>query len=403
MMLDAATLFAALVLVSGLLSALLFLSWLQNRAVTALAWWALAYALATVAIALLGARGRIPNFLSIDVANAIALIGFGVLWRGMRVFDRARGHWWIVVLGALLWLAACRAPGFYEAHATRMSVVTLMIAIYAFATAAELWFGGGRLPTRRVTALFLVAHGLFLIFVRIPYVILALDEPRPIGMPFEEPFYAFLIFESLVFTISGAFLLLSTAKEQLEMEHRRASLVDPLTGIANRRGFFAEAERALARAARDRRPTALLVFDLDHFKSVNDTFGHQTGDRLLQGFAAMLAAELRPGDRVGRIGGEEFAALLAETEFRDAEAVAERLRAAAARIRIPVAGKTLTLTTSIGLATASEVDDVAVLLAAADAALYRAKANGRDRVESAALPRGPQAEREGGRSLSAVA
>ena len=72
MMLDAVTLFAALVLVSGLLSALLFLSWLQNRAVTALAWWALAYALATVGIALLGARGRIPDFLSIDVANAIA-------------------------------------------------------------------------------------------------------------------------------------------------------------------------------------------------------------------------------------------------------------------------------------------------------------------------------------------
>ena len=79
--------------------------------------------------------------------------------------------------------------------------------------------------------------------------------------------------------------------------------------------------------AKSRRPTALLVFDLDHFKSVNDTFGHQTGDRLLQGFAAMLAAELRPGDRVMRIGGEEFAALLAETELRDAEGVAERLRA----------------------------------------------------------------------------
>ena len=72
-------------------------------------------------------------------------IGFGVLWRGMRVFDKARGHWWIVVLGALLWLAACRAAWFLrEAHATRMSVVTLMIAIYAFATAAELWFGGAR-------------------------------------------------------------------------------------------------------------------------------------------------------------------------------------------------------------------------------------------------------------------
>jgi diguanylate cyclase (GGDEF)-like protein len=391
MILDAATLLAALVLVSALLGGLLFLSWLQNRAVAALAWWSLAFLLGTAAIMLLAARNRIPDVFSIDLANALALVGFGLVWHGTRLFVGRRPRWTLAALGALAWLAVCQLPAIHGSYPLRLSIGSAMIGCYAVAIGAELWRSAeGRLPTRRVTAIFFIAHGLFLFFVRVPFGVLALRAAEPpTGIDLAEPFYALFIFETLVFTVSVAFLLLSTAKEQLELEHRRAALVDPLTGVANRRGFLAEAERVLARARHGDRPVALLVFDLDRFKSVNDSFGHQAGDSLLQAFAAMLASEIRPADRIGRIGGEEFAALLPETDLAAAADAAERLRRAATQIRIPVAGRWLTMTTSVGVAAASQGASLSALVAAADAALYRAKANGRDRVEcaAAALPR----------------
>lgn len=381
MTLHGPTLVSVLVLVSAILSSLLALSWMQNRSVSALGWWGLGFLFAAIGISLLGGRGRIPDFLSIDIANAASLLAYGFAWHGCRMFCGRPGNWAVVIGGAAFWVAACRWPAFYELAPLRVIVASMLLVSYSGACAAELWRGSKGLPTRRVTALIFAAHGVVLVG-RIPGAVYGMPRAKTLNDLFAEPLYPVMIFETLVFTISVAFLMLSASKEQLEEHHRRAALLDPLTGVANRRGFFADAARVVRRDRRARRPTALVLLDLDHFKTVNDTWGHQAGDRVLRSFCETITSVLREEDVLGRIGGEEFAIVLPDTNREAAAAVAERIRAAVAEIAVPSSDKAITVTASMGVA-ADNVASIEDLFAAADAALYRAKESGRDRIEFA--------------------
>lgn len=188
-----------------------------------------------------------------------------------------------------------------------------------------------------------------------------------------------------------------THLKRIEEELRRLATVDELTGLFNRRHFFAAGRRVLERARRDGRPAALLLFDLDHFKRINDHFGHEAGDRVLRAVASRCRRLLRPGDLLARLGGEEFAALLPDTDAVAASRVAERLRRGIARLEVEVGEDVVRPTASIGLALAGGVDGgLEALLAAADRALYRAKAKGRDRVEEATAADLPTAGASGG-------
>jgi diguanylate cyclase (GGDEF)-like protein len=184
----------------------------------------------------------------------------------------------------------------------------------------------------------------------------------------------------------------------LHAELERLALTDPGTGLLNRRGFLDAAERELGRADRTGRAPSLLVLDLDRFKAINDRHGHAAGDRALEAFAAACRERLRRVDVLGRLGGEEFAALLPETDLDAALETAQRLRAAVADVRLDGGDAgTLRFTVSIGAAERVAAEDVHALMARADAALYRAKAAGRDRVEAArAAPRGPEDRRAAG-------
>jgi diguanylate cyclase (GGDEF)-like protein len=195
-----------------------------------------------------------------------------------------------------------------------------------------------------------------------------------------------LSFEALLFTIAIAFILLAMAKERTEHRHKTASLVDPLTGIANRRAFLQDGETLLKRQATDPRPIAVMLLDLDNFKSINDRFGHAIGDRVLQRFAQVGNGCVRRMDLFGRLGGEEFAALLADTSRERALAVAEQIRSSFADGTIEVEGKPVVATVSIGVVISHDaVLDLSALLAQADHALYRAKDNGRNRIEIASI------------------
>jgi diguanylate cyclase (GGDEF)-like protein/PAS domain S-box-containing protein len=161
------------------------------------------------------------------------------------------------------------------------------------------------------------------------------------------------------------------AREQL----LRLASTDPLTGLFNRRAFFDRLEHDIARARRHGRPLSLAVFDLDHFKSVNDSYGHPIGDRVLGEFAARLMTERRDGDVIARVGGEEFALIMADTDGAGAELCAERDRRAIAEEPFPGVGE---LTTSIGICALDSADDAKQLFRQADRALYWAKASGRN-------------------------
>ena len=162
----------------------------------------------------------------------------------------------------------------------------------------------------------------------------------------------------------------------------RESLIDPLTGISNRAAIEAEAIRALERAPRKGGAMSLLMLDLDHFKAINDRHGHAAGDRVLRAAADAWHTVLRGRDPLGRIGGEEFVVVCADTTLEQALAVAERLREATATLQFDDIDPGLRVTVSIGVAQSQRSDDTHEdVLARADAALYRAKQRGRDRVE----------------------
>ena len=171
---------------------------------------------------------------------------------------------------------------------------------------------------------------------------------------------------------------------QRAVELERLSVTDPLTQISNRLAFDRRLEQEWARAVRERQPLSLLILDVDHFKRLNDAYGHPVGDRCLVQLAATLAANVyRSVDLVARYGGEEFIVLLPDTQAEDATVVAERLRSAVAALVIDHDGVRVGITCSIGTATVlprPDGDPSSHAIAVADQALYRAKAAGRDRV-----------------------
>lgn len=170
-------------------------------------------------------------------------------------------------------------------------------------------------------------------------------------------------------------------RKRLERELQQQAATDGLTGVLNRRAFTAKSEELIAVALRHDRPLSLLVIDVDHFKKVNDVHGHPAGDAVLRALARMLGAALRTGDVLGRLGGEEFAIVLSETDEAGARDAGERLLQVVRAARIDHEGTALHITVSIGAAVLRAGEDgFAALFARADRALYRAKNSGRDRL-----------------------
>lgn len=180
--------------------------------------------------------------------------------------------------------------------------------------------------------------------------------------------------------------MLSLRRSYLELRRKTQALhvlatTDPLTGILNRRAFSEAATGEVDRVRRYGRPASLLMMDIDFFKRINDGWGHAAGDAVLCAFADHCREHLRDTDHLGRLGGEEFAVLLPETDAAGAQILAERLRADLAAVRVtPADGPPIAMTVSIGVAEAGPDESLDGLLRRADAALYAAKEAGRDRV-----------------------
>lgn len=174
-----------------------------------------------------------------------------------------------------------------------------------------------------------------------------------------------------------------TKQKSVEANLLKLSREDPLTGLYNRRTLIDALLAELRRAHRYHRPLSVLMMDIDHFKKINDTWGHSSGDEVLKIFAAVCRSSLRENDKVGRWGGEEFVMFLPETAGPEAEIVAERIRrqteAMFNHTRQPSRDPILA-TVSIGVATAGEEDDLETVVSRADQAMYEAKALGRNRV-----------------------
>lgn len=187
---------------------------------------------------------------------------------------------------------------------------------------------------------------------------------------------------------------LSVARQELERRKKaeaalkesqrkleRLATIDDMTGLYNRRHFRSLTKKEIAGSQRYKKTLSLLMIDLDHFKSVNDTHGHEAGDKVLVAIADSVRHVIREADIVGRIGGEEFAVLLPSTTMKGALSLAKRMRREAEETRIPIQQKEISITVSIGVACLSPEDSIDDLLKKADQALYLAKDRGRNRVE----------------------
>jgi diguanylate cyclase (GGDEF)-like protein len=186
--------------------------------------------------------------------------------------------------------------------------------------------------------------------------------------------------ERISFAANLAAIAIENRNVRIELEHRAYS--DYLTGLANRRSFLEQAEKELSRHNRYGGHLSMIMFDIDYFKKVNDTYGHSVGDLVLKKIADISRDILREIDVIGRIGGEEFAILLPQTGVEKAQKAAERLRVAISQAQVAVSeGLSPSFTASFGVSVADGKDvSIDQLLNQADNALYEAKESGRNRV-----------------------
>jgi len=391
MRLDVQTLSVVTVFVTALLGALLVFAGLQNRAVRAPMVWGAAFIVGAAGLGLLTTHGAAPDWISVNIANALVLLGTSLIWAGSRIFDGRPVRPGLVLAPSALWLIACTIPAFADDINLRVVLVSALMAMLSAVTAEEFWRGRAEpLMSRWPTVCALLAYAAALL-ARIPATLLSpilQGQSLMSGVSF-----ALLAFGTLLFTVVLAFLLLNMTKERTELQHKIASLIDPLSGVPNRRAFLDGANRLLAQQSLDFEPLAVLLFDLDRFKAINDRLGHGTGDAVLRVFASTASRTLGSDVVFGRIGGEEFAAVLPVGDMGEALAIADRVRRNFASAAESHAIDDLKPTVSVGVTLGCDPTmAVASLLAAADQALYRAKANGRNRVEGS-VPAGSDATR----------
>jgi len=206
--------------------------------------------------------------ISVDLANALLFTAFAVTWTGARVFDGRPVEPVYLVTGAVLWLLICRLPFLADDNSLQSLIASGIITAYTWLTAYEFWRGRDEPLVSRWPAIFMLFAQGALFLLRTPMV--ALLPGSPGDSLFGSVWMTVLSSEALLLTISDAFILLAMAKERTELHHRTAAMVDPVTGIANRRSFLQNVVLAAKRDIGNPRPAAVLLIDLDHFKSIND-------------------------------------------------------------------------------------------------------------------------------------
>ena len=374
---DISTLYLFATMVAAMLGAMLLFFGNQEK-IPALKWWGSAYLLGAAAVAAATIAGARFGDIASLAMNAAGFIACGMVWNAARVFHGRKPNIPGLVLGAIAWVGVALAlPS--EQSMLKLTIGAAIIAIYACLTAAELGRERRRAMQRRWPALALPAlHGSVLLLP-----ILLGNVLRPHDAAFGDSVWVTVFSVELVlYAIGTVFVIFMLVSDREVTAHKTAASMDPLTGMFNRRGFAEACARVIEREAGAGRPVTVMIFDIDHFKSINDRFGHPAGDEILKLFSAVVVNNLRITDLSGRIGGEEFAALL-PCPLEEGVIVAERVRECFQAAGIVCDEGAVDTTVSIGVAGGPAGTELEVLLAAADTALYQAKRGGRNRVEAA--------------------
>jgi diguanylate cyclase (GGDEF)-like protein len=384
---------AMLLAVAGIVSLSLLLLWYApgKDAVGRRAYrtWSVAIAMTAGSIVVLALRVVLPEWICVLFGNGLLMVSIARLQRSLEVLaDPPPPAWHHLVVVGCAWLTIIPFTLIWPSIHARVIVISLGLA----GSLAFLSYRISRVPSlwahRSARALMLVA--LVGVMILVSRAIL-----ESLGVEPKLDYYTSTSIDVISYTYYGvgpllltlAFLMLLNDRAFAELERQAA--LDPLTGIFNRRNFERQARRLLTSAAQHQQNLALLLIDADHFKSVNDQYGHQVGDEALRAIVRALQSELRSEDVLARHGGEEFVVLLKAQDVATACSIAERLRAAVANAEFMQAGVKVPLRVSIGIAFTGVqpqqlTSSLQHLIRSADTALYDAKREGRNRCKLAA-------------------
>jgi diguanylate cyclase (GGDEF)-like protein len=257
-------------------------------------------------------------------------------------------------------------------------VTSFVLAIPLLSLAVLSWrlgYGAVRWPMALLYAL-----GGALLMLRALGIWFSSGTQAPIGIFHADALSAVTFMILFAMTITGSFGFLEMRRQRAESEILHLAMFDSLTDLLNRRAFLELAERELSRARRTELPFCMLMIDIDHFKIINDTYGHAVGDRVLSAIAEVAKRSLRREDLLGRYGGEEFCALLPSTNLNQGLLVAERIRAAVTRLAVGGISSTVTVSIGVTICDNAGENEISAGLQRADQALYHAKHSGRNCV-----------------------
>jgi diguanylate cyclase (GGDEF)-like protein len=391
---DSTTMVLALALGNLTMAAALFFSEQGDGRPVALSVWGWARQMQAAGWLLLaiGASGVVPEQLALPVAYG--LVFAGVAWEAGAQWERAGRARWRRVVAPLLGMAIVIFLLCYliDPFGLRALAASLILGVFYFAAAAAL--GRGWRDASMLRRFLALATALLALVVGARGALVMLS-PAGWGWLTNDMLRQLHSGALYLLMLLGGFGWLLLARERLQGEVARLEVVDPVADVPNRRGFFQLLAPWMALARRPGPPTALVLFDLDNFKRINDSYGHPAGDVVLAALVEACKHQLRDSDQLGRLVGVEFAILLPRTSELDAAMVAERMRAAIESRRVKTERAMISLTASFGVTTIRPDDSSVTLLARAEEALRAAKDKGRNRVELAPASSGPDADAAG--------
>lgn len=381
MILDMPTISLVSLSATTILGLLLCFMWWRERSSPLIGWWGTAQLVMASGLAFVNAATFTNDSRLAVFGQALILLSAAIMWMSVRDFEgRPTNPLWIAIWPCAFIIAA--AAGLIQTFDDRLITCSSLSGILYLMAALEFARQKGEpLVSRWPAVILLIIMGLGYL----AWMPLTLSMPiREVGHVYSSSWMPTVILVALLGRIALAFVVLAIVKERQEIQQRMFALTDALPGLPNRRALF-ESVEALADNGRYRRsePVAVLVFDLDHFKKINDTYGHRVGDRVLQLFSETLSNTLDAECIIGRLGGEEFAAILPGSHLAEAAEQAERVRVAFAEIATVIDGYPITGTVSVGVASHDDMAcDIGALFHRADSALYAAKQAGRNRVQA---------------------
>ncbi len=344
-------------------------SWTQAKIVQAVAW------------SMLALRAELPYFATVLMANTFLFIGIALEVAAMMEANE-HAAWRRYLVLPLAFSIASFGYAYFTDQAPSVRIIISAIGIgtlYLLGALSILlqWRNASRLGRFIAIAASIFA---MMMVLRVVWVMASSQ-----GMVMTDRNWmqdlSFICIYILMLLNGFGFLLI--AREKQEHELQRLAVVDPLTDAPNRRGFYNALSPWVSLARRPGQSTALIMLDLDHFKRVNDTYGHHVGDVVLKSVVEVGQKQLRDSDMLGRLGGEEFAVLLPRTTLQDAMLVAERIRQAISVMPIKTERALIYITASLGVTTIRTDDSMVSLFKRADEALYAAKEAGRNKVSEA--------------------